>query len=119
MHPSHLVASLALPVVLVYGAAACAIEPPKDRFAPAVRAATPTDAGLRTAAAAESAETNKPNDLDRFTQAPKPTTRWTVAHILESEPRIGALLGLPEGWMNDDPSYMLFFPRGPEPKPPA
>ncbi len=65
-----------------------------------------------------SASSSAPTAEARFALPPHEETRRTLAHILEPKARVGAYLGLPAGWRNDDPSYLLFFPRG-EDKPPA
>lgn len=67
---------------------------------------------------ADSAAPVAEKPVERFTEPPQTSTRRTLAHILEPKARVGAYLGLPDGWRNDDPSYLLFFPRGNE-KPPA
>lgn len=74
--------------------------------------ARPSAAALTAPAEPE----QKPSE--RFASPPDGTTRRTLAHILEPKARIGAYLGLPDGWRNDDPSYLLFFPSGAD-KPPA
>jgi hypothetical protein len=49
--------------------------------------------------------------VEPWAAPPRPDTRRALAHILEPDARIGAYVGLPTGWRNDDPSYLLFFPR--------
>ncbi len=108
------------------GTAACeravdmAIPPPSED--PTVATAVPdrssTPAPPVVSNAAGRPPTDSPKPVDRFAQPPR-TERRTLAHILEPKARVGVYLGLPDGWRNDDPSYLLFFPWGRGPKPPA
>jgi hypothetical protein len=53
----------------------------------------------------------KPAPVELWAAAPLDTTVKSIAQILEPGSRVGVYVGLPAGWRNDDPSYLLFFPR--------
>jgi hypothetical protein len=111
-----------LAIAMGAGAAGCEsphkvpVPPPLEETEPEVSA--PDPAAEVTSEPAVTVAKPTPKPVERFTVAPM-IPRRTLAHILEPKARIGVYLGLPAGWRNDDPSYLLLFPEGKEPRAPV